>query len=216
MLGIPVLQVYGLTETTAICTMDDPHRVVAGCVGVAVPGTEMKISDDGEILARGPHIFPGYWKRPAESAQVLEGGWFHTGDQGEVDATGNWRITGRVKNIIILNSGHKVPPEPLESALTQILPEAEQVVLIGNQRSFLAALVAVSSGNGTNEANVQAAIERMNADQPHYKQIRGFRIVPGPFGIESGLLTSNGKLKRDAIAERYAAEIEAMYAKKTE
>jgi long-chain acyl-CoA synthetase len=216
MLGIPVLQVYGLTETTAICTMDDPHRVVAGCVGVAVPGTEMKVSDDGEILARGPHIFPGYWKRPAESAQALEGGWFHTGDQGEVDATGNWRITGRVKNIIILNSGHKVPPEPLESALTQILPEAEQVVLIGNQRSFLAALVAVSSGNGTNEANVQAAIERMNADQPHYKQIRGFRIVPGPFGIESGLLTSNGKLKRDAIAERYAAEIEAMYAKKTE
>ena len=216
MLGIPVLQVYGLTETTAICTMDDPHRVVPGCVGVAVPGTEMKISDAGEILVRGPHIFPGYWKRAEETAKALEGGWFHTGDQGEVDATGNWRITGRVKNIIILNSGHKVPPEPLESALAQVLPEAEQVVLVGNQRSFLAALVAVNSGNGSNETNVQAAIDRLNVDQPHYKQVRAFKIVSEPFGIESGLLTSNGKLKRDAIAERYAVEIEAMYATKTE
>jgi long-chain acyl-CoA synthetase len=216
MLGIPVLQVYGLTETTAICTMDDPHRVVPGCVGVAVPGTEMKISDAGEILVRGPHIFPGYWKRAEETAKALEGGWFHTGDQGEVDATGNWRISGRVKNIIILNSGHKIPPEPLESALAQVLPEAEQVVLVGNQRSFLAALVAVNSGNGSNETNVQAAIDRLNVDQPHYKQVRAFKIVSEPFGIASGLLTSNGKLKRDAIAERYAVEIEAMYATKTE
>ena len=216
MLGIPVLQVYGLTETTAICTMDDPQRAVPGCVGVAVPGTEMKISDDGEILVRGPHIFPGYWKRPTETAQALDGGWFHTGDQGEVDGAGNWRITGRVKNIIILNSGHKVPPEPLESALAKNLPEAEHVVLVGNQRSFLAALVAVTSGNGSNEANIQAVIDRLNADQPHYKQVRAFQIVSEPFGIESGLLTSNGKLKRDAIADRYAAEIEAMYAKKTE
>ena len=91
------------------------HRVVPGCVGVAMPGTEMKISDAGEILVRGPHIFPGYWKRPEETAKALEGGWFHTGDQGEVDATGNWRITGRLKNLIILNSGHNVAPEPLES-----------------------------------------------------------------------------------------------------
>jgi long-chain acyl-CoA synthetase len=216
MLGISVLQVYGLTETTAICTMDDPHRVVPGCVGVVVPGTEMKISDAGEILVRGPHIFPGYWKRAEETGKALEGGWFHTGDQGEVDATGNWRITGRMKNIIILNSGHKIPPEPLESALAQVLPEAEQVVLVGNQRSFLAALVAVNSGNGSNETNVQAAIDRLNVDQPHYKQVRAFKIVSEPFGIESGLLTSNGKLKRDAIAERYAVEIEAMYATKTE
>ena len=216
MLGIPVLQVYGLTETTAICTMDDPQRAVPGCVGVAVPGTEMKISDNGEILVRGPHIFPGYWKRPTETAQALDGGWFHTGDQGEVDGAGNWRITGRVKNIIILNSGHKVPPEPLESALAKNLPEAEHVVLVGNQRSFLAALVAVTSGNGSNEANIQAVIDRLNADQPHYKQVRAFQIVSEPFGIESGLRTSNGKLKRDAIADRYAAEINAMYAKKTE
>jgi long-chain acyl-CoA synthetase len=217
MLGIPVLQVYGLTETTAICTMDNPHRVEPGRVGVAVPGTEMQIAaETAEILVRGPHIFPGYWKRPEETARALEGGWFHTGDQGEVDAEGNWRITGRLKNLIVLNSGHKVPPEPLEAALAQSLPEAEQVVLVGNQRSFLSALIAVNSGNGSNDSNIQAVIDRVNADQPHYKQVRAFKVVSEPFTIESGLLTSNGKLKRGAISERYTAEIEALYAKKPE
>jgi long-chain acyl-CoA synthetase len=216
MLGIPVLQVYGLTETTAICTMDDPRRVEPGRVGVAVPGTEMQIADTGEILVRGPHIFPGYWKRPEESAKAIEGGWFHTGDQGEVDANGSWRITGRLKNLIVLNSGHKVPPEPLESALIQHLPDAEQIVLVGDQRSFLSALVTVNSGNGSNEPNIQSVIDRINSEQPHYKQIRAFKVISEPFTMESGLLTSNGKLRRDAIAEHYAVEIEAMYAKKAE
>jgi long-chain acyl-CoA synthetase len=217
MLGIPVLQVYGLTETTAICTMDDPHRVESGRVGVAVPGTEMQVAaDTGEILVRGPHIFPGYWKRPEETARALEGGWFHTGDQGEVDANGNWRITGRLKNLIVLNSGHKVPPEPLEAALAQSLPEAEQIVLVGDQRSFLSALVAMNSESGPNDSNIQAVIDRVNADQPHYKQVRAFKLVSEPFTIENGLLTSNGKLKRDAISARYTAQIEALYAKKPE
>ena len=112
MLGIPVLQVYGLTETTAICTMDDPAAFRAGRVGPAIPGVEMKVADNGEILVRGPNVFPGYWQRPAETAKALAGGWFHTGDQGEVDASGNWRITGRLKNLIILNSGHNIAPEP--------------------------------------------------------------------------------------------------------
>ncbi|HEY0704923.1 MAG TPA: AMP-binding protein [Candidatus Acidoferrales bacterium] len=216
MLGIPVLQVYGLTETTAICTMDDPHRAVAGSVGVAIPGSEMQIAENGEILVRGPHIFPGYWKREKATAEVLEGGWFHTGDQGEVDATGNWRITGRLKNMIVLNSGHKVPPEPLETALLQALPSAEQAVLIGEQRSFLSALVAMNSPEGAGDAAAQSAIDLVNKELPHYKQVRAFRIVPEPFSADNGMLTSNGKLKRDAIAQRYAAEIEEMYAKKAE
>jgi long-chain acyl-CoA synthetase len=217
MLGIPVLQVYGLTETTAICTMDDPARVAPGRVGPAVVGTEMQVaSETGEILVRGPHIFPGYWKRPEETAKALEGGWFHTGDQGEADANGNWRITGRLKNLIVLNSGHKVPPEPLESALAQSLPDAQQVVLVGNQRGFLSALVAVSAENGTSPAIVQPMIDRLNAGAPHYKQVRAFRIVSETFTAENGLLTANGKLKRDAIAQRFAAEIDAMYQEKTQ
>jgi len=215
MIGIPVLQVYGLTETTAICTMDDPRRVEAGRVGPAIPGIEMKAAENGEILVRGPNIFPGYWQRPDATAQVIEDGWFHTGDQGETDASGNWRITGRLKNLIILNSGHNVAPEPLEDALAARLPEAQQVMLIGNQRGFLAALIAMQSADGS-DGRVQTAVDAMNAEQPHYKQIRQFRVMGGAFSSESGLLTANGKLKRDAIAARFATEIEAMYETKPE
>jgi long-chain acyl-CoA synthetase len=227
MIGIPVLQVYGLTETTAICTMDEPGKVEPGRVGRAVPGVEMTAAQNGEILVRGPHIFPGYWQRPAETAKALEGGWFHSGDQGEADASGNWRITGRLKNLIILNSGHNIAPEPLEQALAASLPEAQHVVLLGNQRSFLAALVTTNGsanganngvGNGANTGvngtRVQLVLDSLNAGLPHYKQIRAFHVLPEPFNMENGLLTTMGKLKRDAIAARYAAEIEKLYQKK--
>jgi long-chain acyl-CoA synthetase len=212
MLGIPVLQVYGLTETTAICTMDDPRHFEPGRVGPAIPGIEMKVSGEGEILVRGPNVFAGYWQRPAETAKALADGWFHTGDQGEVDAQGSWKITGRLKNLIILNSGHNIAPEPIEQALHGQLPEAQQLVLVGNQRSFLTLLVAAST-NGLNSERVQSAIDAVNVNLPHYKKIRGFHIVPEPFSIENGLLTANGKLKRDAIAGRFAAEIERLYQK---
>ena len=126
MLGIPVLQAYGLTETTAICTLDDPRvPVEPGYVGQAIPGIEMKTADNEEIVVRGPHIFAGYWNRPEETRRVLRDGWFHTGDQGEVNSRGNWRIIGRIKNLIILNSGHNVAPEPIEDQIAQRLPTAQ-------------------------------------------------------------------------------------------
>jgi long-chain acyl-CoA synthetase len=213
MLGIPVLQVYGLTETTAICTMDNPRHFVPGRVGPAIPGVEMKVSDDGEILVRGPNVFAGYWQRPAETAKVIADGWFHTGDQGEVDEAGSWRITGRLKNLIILNSGHNIAPEPIEQALQARLQEAQQVVLLGNQRSFLTLLVTTASTNGLHSDRVQSVIDGVNTNLPHYKKIRGFQVVPEPFSIENGLLTANGKLKRDAIAKRFSPEIERLYQK---
>jgi long-chain acyl-CoA synthetase len=215
MLGIPVLQVYGLTETTAICTLDDPRHVEPGRVGPAIPGIEMSVAENGEILVRGPNIFSGYWQRPEETAKAMEGGWFHTGDQGEVDANGNWRISGRLKNLIILNSGHNIAPEPLEGALARELPEAAQVVLVGNQRSYLAALVSAQPSNGLKAERVQAALDAANAGLPHYKTIRAFHIVPEPLTIENGMLTANGKLKRDAIVARFAAEIERLFEKKS-
>ncbi|MGH9735089.1 MAG: AMP-dependent synthetase/ligase [Candidatus Acidiferrales bacterium] len=215
MLGISVLQVYGLTETTAICTLDDPRRFEPGRVGPAVPGIEMKTSEGGEIIVRGPNIFPGYWQRPAETAKALEGGWFHTGDLGDSDASGNWRITGRVKDLIILSSGHNVAPEAIENELANRLPEAQQVVVVGNQRSSLAVLVTTAASNGLKPVVVQSAIDAVNGKLPHYKQVRAFRILSSPFTVEEGLLTTMGKLKRDAIAARCAAEIEAMYQKKT-
>jgi long-chain acyl-CoA synthetase len=208
MLGISVLQAYGLTETTGICTMDDP-RVPAepGYVGTAIPGLEMITGENEEILVRGPNIFPGYWNRPEETARVVQNGWFHTGDQGEANARGNWRISGRIKNLIILNSGHNIAPEPLEEKIAQLLPSVQHTVVVGNGRGYLCALVA-----GTVEAAaVQTVLDVVNAELPHYRQIRNFKIVEGPFTPESGMLTANGKLRREAINARYAVEINAMY-----
>ena len=207
MLGIPVLQSYGLTETTAICTLDDPNQYEPGRVGPAIPGIEMKLAENEEIVVRGPNIFPGYWNRPEESAKALRDGWFHTGDQGEVDATGNWRIVGRIKNLIILGSGHNIAPEPIEEKLHQLLTGATQVVLVGNGKGYLSAII---TGTVTAE-QAQAAIDAVNPQFPHYKKVRAFHLRPDVFTIENGFLTANGKLKRDAIARELRSDIEAMY-----
>ena len=208
MLGIPVLQVYGLTETTAICTMDDPDGlVVPGRAGPAISGVEMKLAENQEIIVRGPNIFTGYWNRSDETEKVLRDGWFHTGDQGEVDEVGNWKIVGRIKNLIILGSGHNIAPEPIEDKLLQQLPGAAQVVLVGNARGYLTALITGKVGDD----KAQAALDAVNPELPHYKQVRGFYIIAEPFTIESGLLTANGKLKRDLIAQHFRGEIDAMY-----
>jgi long-chain acyl-CoA synthetase len=208
MLGIPVLQVYGLTETTGICTMDDPDGSVdTGHVGVTTAGVEMNIADDQEIRVRGPNVFPGYWNRAEETSAVLRDGWFHTGDQGEKNAHGNWRIIGRVKNLVILNSGHKVPPEPLEDKLAQLLPTAQHIVIVGNGRGYLCALVT----GPVESALVQSAIDATNRDLAHYRQIRNFALLGETLTPDSGLLTAMGKLRRSAINARFAAEINAMY-----
>ncbi len=208
MLGIPVLQVYGLTETTAICTMDDPRHLEPGKVGPAIPEIEMQVGENQEILVRGPNIFPGYWNRPHETARVLRDGWFHTGDQGEVDAAGNWRIIGRLKNLIILNSGHNIAPEPLEDELVRRLPGAQQAVLVGNGCSFLAAIVT----GKCRRDEVERVLEQFNHELPHYKGVRAFYLSAEAFSVENGLLTANGKLKRDAISARFRSAIDEMYA----
>jgi long-chain acyl-CoA synthetase len=208
LLEIPVLQVYGLTETTGICTMDDPRAPVeAGFVGPAIPGLEMKIGEHAEILVRGPNVFPGYWNRPEDTARALEGGWFHTGDQGAPNELGNWRITGRLKNLIILNSGHNIAPEPIEEQIAARLAEAQHAVIVGNGRGYLSAVV---SGPVERPA-VETVLEALNRELPHYRQIRNFVVVAEAFTPENGLLTANGKLRRDAINAHFAAEISAMY-----
>jgi long-chain acyl-CoA synthetase len=207
MLGIRVLQVYGLTETTAICTMDDPNRVEVGRVGPAIPGMEMRLGENDEIVVRGPNVFSGYWNRPEQTAEALSEGWFHTGDQGEMNAAGNWRIAGRIKNLIVLGSGHKISPEPIESAIAKNLPGAQQVVVVGNGRGYLSAIVT----GGVTAEHVQSALDAVNPELPHYKQVRAFFVQAEVFSIENGALTVNGKLKRDVIAARMKNEIEEMY-----
>jgi long-chain acyl-CoA synthetase len=208
MLGIPIWQVYGLTETCGICTMDDP-RIASepGRVGQAIPGAELMVGENEEIVVGGPNVFPGYWNRPEDTARALQGGVFHTGDQGEVNSRGNWRISGRIKNLIILNSGHNIAPEPIEEKIAQGVSGAQQVVVVGNGRGYLCALVTGAVESQT----VQAALDQVNSELPHYRQVRNFVIVREALTAESGLLTANGKLRRDAISARFGEDIEQMY-----
>ena len=207
MIGIPVLQVYGLTETTAICTMDDVHRVTAGRVGPAIRGIEMRLSEEGEILVKGPNVFPGYWNRPEANREVFQEGWFRTGDQGEVDAAGNWKIVGRMKNLIITTGGHNISPEPIEQRLLEALPASAQVMVVGNGRKYLAALL---TGPVSREESA-GVIEEVNRQLPHYRRVRRFHIAAEPFSIENGLLAANGKQRRAAIEAHFRDEIEALY-----
>lgn len=207
MLGIPVLQVYGLTETTGICTMDDPASPIPGRVGVAIPGIEMRLAENDEIIVRGPNVFSGYWNRPQQTEEVMRGGWFHTGDQGEMDSSGAWRMVGRIKNLIVLGSGHKIAPETIEDEIARQLPAAQQVVVVGNGRGYVSVIV---TGNVRSD-QVQAALDAVNPQLPHYKQVRAFCLRAEAFSIENGMLTANGKLKRDLISARMKAEIENMY-----
>ena len=212
MLGTPIWQVYGLTETCGICTMDDP-RIASepGRVGQPVPGIEMKTGENEEILVSGPNIFSGYWNRPEETARVLEHGWFHSGDQGEVNSRGNWRISGRIKNLIILNSGHNIAPEPIEEKIAKHLPDAQQVVIVGNGRGYLCALFT----GAVEPDSVQSALDIINSELPHYRQVRNFVILQESFTPENALLTANGKLKRDLINKRFQEEIDQVYRKQS-
>ncbi len=220
MAGIEVYQGYGLTETTALCTLDVEGRVRPGWVGPALPGVEMRRSADGEVQTRGPHVFCGYWGRPEETQEAFAGdGWFRTGDQGDVDAHGRWRIDGRLSALLVLQTGHNVPPEPLEEKVRQALGEVEpaladaQVVAVGHGRPYVAALVTPPEGRDLSEAEVQRALDALNPTLPRHQQVRRFALLGERFTPDNELLTSNLKLRRRAIAERHAAAIEALFAR---
>ena len=139
--------------------------------------------------------------------EMIKDGWLHTGDQGEVDERGNWKIVGRLKNLIITSGGHNVSPEPLEQMVLNALPETEQVMVVGNGCKFLSVII---TGNVTAE-RIEAALEAVNQRLPHYKQLRRFYVSTEPFSVENGLLTAYRKLKRSAIAVRYKERIENLY-----
>lgn len=209
MLGIPVYQVYGLTETTAIVTMDSPDAAGrVGFVGRAIEGCQLKLGQGGELCVKGANVFAGYWGKDAETRSVIDSeGWFHTGDQAEVDDLGNWRIVGRLKNMLVPTSGHNVAPEPIEDQLLSRLPAANHVVLVGHAKPYLTAIV---SGELT-EAQAKRAIDEVNQSQPHYKCIRGFVVTHETFTPDNGLLTANQKLRRGAVEERFRQEINRLY-----
>jgi len=206
MIGIPVYQVYGLTETTAIVTMDKPQEIVAGRVGPVIQDCGVMISDEGELLCQGPNIFAGYWGR--DGSPCDSDGWFHTGDQAEIDDAGNIRIIGRVRNVLVPESGHNVAPEPLEQRVMEACHSVEQAVLVGHGRPYLSIIV---TGDIKTDA-MEEALESVNASLPHYRRIRRFHIASTLFTPENKQLTANQKLRRKQIEADYEEAIEEMYA----
>ncbi len=208
MLGLPVYQVYGLTETTAIVTMDVPPDAKSGYVGKTISICETKLGENDELLVRGPNMFFGYWNRDDATAEALKDGWFHTGDQVEWDAEGRLKVIGRANAVLVLESGHNVAPEPIEAhLLAELEGKAEHVVAIGHGRPGLSLVV---TGPVENSA-VRKAIDALNETLPHYKRIRRFHKAAISLTPENELLTANQKLKRRAIEKRFAKEIEEMY-----
>lgn len=207
MIGIPVYQGYGLTETAGVAALDRLGEQHPGYVGQAIPGCEMKLSAAGELICRGPNIFAGYWNRAAETASVLHDGWLHTGDRAEVDGQGNWRIIGRLKHTLVPSSGHNVQPEPLEQHLREICSGIEQAVLVGHGRPFLSVLVYGSASADT----IVEALRRCNKRLPHYQKIRRFYQLEAPLSPANGLLTANGKLRRPVIETQFQEIIDSLY-----
>ncbi len=207
MLSVPVYQVYGLTETTAIVSLDDATSALGGTVGKPLPVGECRITSSGELQVRGPHVFRGYFRNPTATAEVFEDGWFKTGDLAAFDEAGRLRIVGRARNLIVPASGHNIAPEPIEEALMAQLRGLENAVVVGDGRPHLAVLLA-----GSFEAEAaEAALARVNAEVPHYQQIRAYTHVGKSLGEVEGLHTSNQKLRRGAVLAHYKTEIDALY-----
>jgi long-chain acyl-CoA synthetase len=231
--GIPVLEGWGMTETTGVGTVCTLDHFKFGTVGRALPGVEIRIAEeDGEILVRGPHIFREYWRNPEATAETLVDGWLHTGDIGSIDADGYLSITGRKKDIIITAGGKNLTPSNIENDLKQSR-FISQAVMHGDRRPFPVALITLdpeeilpwAKENGLPEdlealsdaeevrALVQEELDRANAHYAQVEQIKKFAILERDLTVEDGELTPTLKVKRNVINERFAEVFESLYAR---
>lgn len=226
--GLPLMQGYGLTESAPVLTTNRPNNYRVESAGLAIPGVELKIADDGEILARGPNIMRGYWKQPDATAATVRDGWLYTGDMGRIDADGFLYITGRKKELLVLSNGKKVAPTEVE-AMLQGDPCIEQSIVFGDARSFLVAVIVpnwqktrqtLPEVTGTDEELARNPtvlklfrdkIDKALANTAPWEQVKKFILRPQPFTPERGELTVSLKLKRDVISQRHAAELEPLY-----
>ena len=228
--GMPVMEGYGMTETSTVATSNVPGDFRFGSVGKPIPGVEAKVAEDGELLLRGPNIFQGYYKNEEATGETLVDGWLHTGDLGRIDDDGFVYIVGRKKDIIITAGGKNITPANLENGLKQNR-WISQAVVIGDRRPFLVALItldaeeapAFAEQHGLSvddlpeseemRAEVQAAVDEVNAKVGPVEQIKKFRILPEDLSQETGELTPTLKVKRNVVHEKQAEAIEALYAK---
>jgi long-chain acyl-CoA synthetase len=230
-IGLPIIEGYGLTETSPILTVNPPDAPRVGTVGRALPGVELRIADDGEILARGPNIMSGYYNKPEATAEALKDGWFHTGDIGTIDGDGYLRITDRKKDLLVTSGGKKIAPQPIEAVIKRN-PLVAEAVLLGDRRKFAAALIVPSfpalerrlkdlgrppgaRAELVARADVlalyQEIIDALNRDLSQFERIKKIVLLPAEFSIESGELTPTLKVKRKVVEERWRDRIEGLY-----
>ncbi|MGZ7081329.1 MAG: AMP-dependent synthetase/ligase, partial [Thermoanaerobaculia bacterium] len=231
-IGLTIFEGYGLTEASPVLTVNPLDHPKFGTVGRALPGVELRIADDGEILARGPNIMRGYYHNPDATRAALEpNGWLHTGDIGTLDAEGYLTITDRKDDVIVTSVGKHVAPQSIENDLRRhtIVGEA---VLVGNRHKFVAALIvpdfhalqrrlpALNRPEWTRDALVsrpdvialfQETVDAVNAGRAPFERIQRFALIPSEFTIESGEITPTMKVKRRVVEERWQAVIERLY-----
>jgi long-chain acyl-CoA synthetase len=207
--GLPILEGYGLTETSPVLAVNRLGATRLGTVGPALAGVELKIAPDGEILARGPNIMKGYFNKPEDTAQVLQDGWFCTGDIGEIDADGFLKITDRKKDLLKTSVGKYVAPGPIEGKL-KLSPRILNAVVIGDRRKFPAALIVPMKGATREE--IERDVAEVNAALAHHEQIKRFELIPTEFSIEGGELTPTLKVRRRVVEQKYKSVIDAIYA----
>jgi long-chain acyl-CoA synthetase len=212
-LGFSILEGYGLTETAPVLTLNRPGAAKLGAVGRPIPGVELKIAPDGEILARGPNIMAGYHNRPEETAAVLRDGWFSTGDIGEIDAEGFLKITDRKKDLLKTSVGKYVAPAPIENRL-KLSPHVLNAVVVGDGKKFASVLLVPAPGSTREQ--LQAAVDAVNADLPPHERLKKFAIADRDFTVEGGELTPTLKVKRRFVEQKYAALISGMYAEEVD
>jgi len=230
-IGLPITEGYGLTETSPIISANPLGALRVGTVGKPIPDVEVRIAEDGEILARGPNVMMGYYNKPAETAAVMTDGWFHTGDIGALDPDGYLSITDRKKDLLVTSGGKKIAPQPIEGTLKRS-PLIAEVLVLGDRRRFASALIVpdfaalerrlkdLGRPEGERAALVsrddvlalyQEIVDGINLELSQFERIKKFRLLPREFTIESGELTPTVKVKRRAVEQNWAAEIEAMY-----
>lgn len=230
--GLLLLEGYGLTETAPVLTVNPPDSPRLGTVGRPIPGVELRIAEDGEILARGPNVMAGYYNKPEATAAVLRDGWLHTGDIGEIDGQGYLRITDRKKDIIVTSGGKKVVPQPVENLL-KASPLVAEAVVLGEKRRFPAVLIVpdfaalerrlAELGRPLGPraelvrrpdviALYQSVVDEVNRDLAQFERLKKFALLPEEFSIARGELTPTMKVRRRVVEERYQALIDEMYA----
>ena len=212
-LDILILEGYGLTECTTAATVNRPLQYRLGSVGPALPGVELRIADDGEVLIKTETIFSGYYKNEEATREVLPGdGWLRTGDVGELDEDGFLTITDRKKDILVTAGGKNVAPQNLENAL-KTDPLVSQALVVGDRRPYIVALITLSEDAERDgaEERMRQVVDDVNGELSRYEQIKRFTVLPRDFTAEDGEVTPTMKLKRRVCEEHFAAEIEALY-----